>query len=172
MTRMDDIFAERARVLAEPEERAALHGRTLDLVAFEAGSQKVAIEAQYVHAVVGRAGSTPVPGAPDILVGVINFRGSILPVFDISRALGGTGAMDGDCTIVLGEHGPEFAFVANAVEEVSGVEAAQLHAALQTENGTMPPSLGVTRSALNVLDGRALLADRKFYVGGRSAGHT
>jgi chemotaxis signal transduction protein len=112
---------------------------------------------------------TPVPGAADILAGVINFRGAILPVFRLERLLGAGEAAAGGCTIVLGERRAEFAFFAHAAEEVADLSADGLRAVPWHGGSEAPASLGVSDGALNVLDGRALLSDRRFYAGRQAA---
>ncbi len=166
--RAEEIFAERARALAAPErdERADMR---LDLIAFEVGNQKVAIESRYIHAVIPVSVPTPVPGVPTILAGVINFRGIILPVFRLEQLLGAAPAQSNSCTIILGEHRPEFAFFAQGVEEISTLTAAELRAVPWQAGGDAPAALGISDGALNVLDGRALLSDRRFYAGRQAA---
>jgi purine-binding chemotaxis protein CheW len=168
--RGEEIFAARARALATPlaDER---QDACLDLIVFDVATQKVALEARYVHAVIGLSEPTPIPGAPELLAGVINFRGAILPVFRLEHCLGSGEREQGSCTIVLGEQRPEFAFFAHAVEEVSGFSMAQLRAAPSQIMAGAPATLGVTDGALNILDGQALLNDQRFHVGQQAAKH-
>lgn len=166
--RADEIFAQRAHGLAAVQQDESRSSR-LDLIAFEVGSQRVAIESRYIHAVVPNAEPTPVPGAPGILAGVINFRGGILPVFRLERLLGAGDAPRGGTTIVLGEHRPEFAFFAHAIEEVAELSPGELHRVPWQGANDAPAALGISEGALNVLDGRALLSDRRFYIGRQPA---
>ena len=165
--RIDEIFADRALALAAPLTAEHQDAR-IDLIAFDVASQRVALEARYVHAVIGLSEPTPVSGASDDLAGVINFRGVILPVFRLERCLGSGEVEQGTCTIVLGEQRPEFAFFAHAVEEISGCAAAELRAAPWQATAAV---LGVTDGALSVLDGRALLSDQRFRIGQQTAEH-
>lgn len=166
--RAEEIFAERARAIGQPP--ADEDGQSLlELIAFEVGTQRVAIEARYIHAVIPVSEPTPVPGVSDILVGVVNFRGVILPVFRLERLLGAEEQADEGCTIILGEHQPEFAFFAQGVEEVSDLSATELRAAPWQGGADALATLGVSDGALNVLDGRALLSDRRFYAGRHAA---
>jgi purine-binding chemotaxis protein CheW len=169
-SRADEVFADRALALAAPltEER---QDARLDLIAFDVATQRVALEARYVYAVIGLSEPTSVLGAPDHLAGVVNFRGVILPVFRLERCLGSDEVEYGGRTIVLGELRPEFAFFAHAVEEISGFSAAELRTASgQGAAGTLA-TLGVTDGAVNVLDGGALLSDQRFHVGQKAAAH-
>lgn len=167
--RSEEIFAERARALAAPADDGQRSDSRLDLIAFEVGSQKVAIETRYIHAVIPASAPTPVPGVPEILAGVINFRGIILPVFRLERLLDAGEEQANGCTIILGEHRPEFAFFAHGVEEISTLSAAELRAVPWQGGRDAPATLGVSDGALNVLDGRALLSDRRFYAGRQAA---
>jgi len=165
--RAEEMFAERARALAAPVEDVN-RDAGFDLIAFEIGTQKVAVEARYIRAVLSAAEPTPVPGASDILAGVINFRGVILPVFRLEHVLG-AGDTERGATIVFGEYRPEFAIFASAVEGVADLSASELRTVSWQGAGDAPATLGLTQGALNVLDGRALLADPRFYAGRRNA---
>lgn len=165
--RAEEIFAERARVLAAPLVDAQ-RDANLDLIAFEIGAQKIAVEARYIRAILPATEPAPVPGVSDILAGVINFRGVILPVFRLERILGAGDAERG-ATIVFGEHRPEFAIFADAIEDVTDLSASELRTVSWQGAGEAPTTLGLTEGALNVLDGRALLADPRFYIGRQNA---
>jgi purine-binding chemotaxis protein CheW len=58
------------------------------LVAFELDTRRFALSLSAVERVVPVAEITPLPGAPEIVPGVINIRGQVLPVFDIRRRFG------------------------------------------------------------------------------------
>lgn len=165
--RAEEIFAERAQALAAPQDDSNREP-SLDLIAFEIGAQKIAVEARYIRAILPAQQPVPVPGVSDILVGIINFRGIILPVFRLENVLGAGEAGRG-ATIVFGEHRPEFAIFADAVEDVADLSASELRAVSWQGADDAPTTLGLTQSALNVLDGRALLADPRFYVGRHNA---
>lgn len=161
--RAEEIFAERARKLAAPPEDGQRETH-LDLIAFEIGTQEIAVEARYIRAVIPAAEPAPVPGASDILAGVINFRGVILPVFRLEHVLG-AGETERGATIVFGEHRAEFAIFASAVRDVTDLSPSELRIVSWQGVGDAPVTLGLTQRALNVLDGSALLADSRFYVG-------
>jgi chemotaxis signal transduction protein len=165
--RAEEIFAERERALAVPLEDGQREA-CLNLIAFEIGAQKIAVEAHYIRAVLPAAEPSPVPGVSDILAGVINFRGVILPVFRLERVLGAAEAERG-ATIVFGEHRAEFAIFADAIEDVTDISASELRTVSWQGAGGAPTTLGLTQGAINVLDGRSLLADPRFYIGRPSA---
>jgi chemotaxis signal transduction protein len=71
---------------------------------------------------------TEVPLTPELLLGVTNLRGEILPIFDLCRLfrLDTRQAEKTPRLIVLGETHPLFGFVADVVEQVTTLEAAAL----------------------------------------------
>jgi hypothetical protein len=81
------VLEERARALARvpPAEYA---GAVLEVVTFDLAGERYALETRHVRAVVRLGEHTPVPGAPDFLVGVLNLRGEVLAVMDLGKVLG------------------------------------------------------------------------------------
>lgn len=58
------------------------------LVVFNLDAHRYAVRLEFVRRVVRVAEPTPLPNAPDIVLGVLNLRGEIIPVLDIRRRLG------------------------------------------------------------------------------------
>jgi purine-binding chemotaxis protein CheW len=61
---------------------------SLILVAFAVGERRLALELAVVERVLPMAAVTPLPLAPDVVLGAINIAGAIVPVFDVRRRLG------------------------------------------------------------------------------------
>lgn len=59
----------------------------LQLCAFFVGDEEYAIDIMRVDEILPPQKATPVPGAPPFVRGVINLRGTILPVIDLRRRL-------------------------------------------------------------------------------------
>jgi len=57
-------------------------------VAFDLDKQRFALHLSVVERVVPVAEMTPLPDAPEVVRGVINIQGRVLPVFDVRRRLG------------------------------------------------------------------------------------
>ena len=55
----------------------------VDLVLFEVGQRRLALPALIVQEIVRAAAINPLPEAPTIVEGVVNLRGTVLPVVDI-----------------------------------------------------------------------------------------
>jgi purine-binding chemotaxis protein CheW len=56
---------------------------------FEVAGRVYAVDVSYVREVVRWQPATPLPKAPDLIDGVIDLRGAVVPVVDLGRALGG-----------------------------------------------------------------------------------
>jgi purine-binding chemotaxis protein CheW len=119
--------------------------------------------------VVRLTGFTSVPGTEDFLLGVANLRGEIVPVFDLMLFFGfaSQGLLDRSRVIVVGAEDIEFGIIADSVEAVTHVPLDALvgDAAFEGKRGDECVR-GVTRDAMIVLDGAALLKDRRLFIGG------
>src|SRR5690348_7135358 len=140
----------------EPEHR----GDTLELVSFQLKGEFYAIEARYVYEVMQPPEITIIPHTPDFLQGVINLRGEIFAVFDFNQlfGLGRSTIEDASRLIVLGNSHPQFAFVADAAEEVKTIHISEL-SLLTAPFASIRKEIvrGVTADALVILDGQELL---------------
>ncbi|WP_337183255.1 chemotaxis protein CheW [Shinella sp.] len=62
------------------------HGR--ELIAFRIGDQEFCVNIMSVREIRGWTQATPMPHAPAYVLGVINLRGVVLPIVDMSLRLG------------------------------------------------------------------------------------
>src|ERR1700733_10835762 len=60
-----------------------------ELVIFKNGELEYCIDIMQVREIRGWTPATPIPRAPDYMLGVINLRGTVLPVLDLRMRLGG-----------------------------------------------------------------------------------
>jgi purine-binding chemotaxis protein CheW len=161
------VLDERARALARRPEEGRAAGRTLNVVVFEIAGECYALETTYVRAVVRLADLTPLPGAPDALVGVMNLRGQILPVFDLRKVFATPAARPAEPSwaVVLGDGRAELGALAEAVHEVASLPEERVRAPEVPPAAVGPACLrGVTAEGLIVLDGAALLRDGRLFV--------
>jgi hypothetical protein len=63
----------------------------VELACLEVRGQIYGVDVQQVREIVRSQTLTPLPRAPELVEGVIDLRGVIVPVVDLGRALGGTG---------------------------------------------------------------------------------
>lgn len=160
-----EVLLERARKYARPpvaqEETAGT-----ECLGFVRSGESYMIETRYVIEVTSRA-LTRLPGAPPALIGLMNLRGEILPVFDLARVLGRT-ARDTDessSLIVLGSARPEAAICVEALEGTSRL----LESELMDLQAARAFVRGITKDARVVLDGRALLEGSALSLDAESA---
>lgn len=60
---------------------------TVNLACFEVKDQVYAIEVEYVREIVRLIEITPLPNAPSLIEGLIDLRGTMIPVLDLVRVL-------------------------------------------------------------------------------------
>lgn len=58
-----------------------------ELISFEIRDQAFCVEVTSVREIRGWSAATPLPHAPDFVCGVINLRGSVLPIIDLAARL-------------------------------------------------------------------------------------
>ncbi|WFU07216.1 chemotaxis protein CheW (plasmid) [Rhizobium sp. CB3171] len=67
---------------------------TQEIIAFHLGNQQFCIKTTSIREIRGWAAATPLPHAPPHVLGVMNLRGSVIPVIDLAAKLGVPGAID------------------------------------------------------------------------------
>jgi purine-binding chemotaxis protein CheW len=78
---VEEILAQRAAALAKPVEEEA-PADTLHLVLLVLGEERYGVDVTTVLGVEPVPELTPIPGAPSPWIGVINIRGTLVPVLD------------------------------------------------------------------------------------------
>ena len=59
-----------------------------EMISFRSGAQEFCMDIQAVREIRGWTAATPMPHAPDYICGVINLRGTVMPVIDLGSRLG------------------------------------------------------------------------------------
>ena len=89
------------------------------LLVFRVGPLACAAEADTVREILPRLPAIRIPGAPPLVAGLVNVRGSLVTVVDGRRALAQPAAAEsGEGTTVLLEVGPDKRLLGFAVDEV------------------------------------------------------
>jgi purine-binding chemotaxis protein CheW len=161
------VLEERARRLARPPQLAPRPGETLELLGFSLGRERYAIEARFVREVMPLRDYTPVPGAPEVFVGVTNLRGDVLAIADLRKLLhiDENDLSDLSRVIVVGGDEAELGILADAVHAVEvHATAAVLDPPGWMAGAAREVVRGVTREALVVIAGDRLLADARLVV--------
>ena len=120
--------------------RAATYGQShMTLGCFEVGGGVYAIDVSQLREVVRWRPVTPLPNAPALIEGVIDLRGTLVPVVDLGRALGVGAVAAGTRSLicVTESDGLVMGLVVDAAVHVIPVDAAQLEdpPALATQTG-------------------------------------
>lgn len=160
-----DVLLERARRLARAPA-AAPTGELSTAMVFALGDERYAVELAFVREVVRCSTWAVVPHAPKHLVGLANLRGELQAVFDLLALSGLKTQASGDAArvVVLGRDQPEFGLVVDAVGHVVVVDREKLLPIPEAQGLSRECVLGLTREGLIVLDGGALIADRRFFI--------
>jgi purine-binding chemotaxis protein CheW len=162
-----EVLEERARALARVPAAVAGAAEGIEVVTFALAGEEYAVPTRCVREVVRTADYTPLPGAPPFLLGVLNLRGDILALVDLCALLGlpGGGPADRAHILVLGEDRPEFGVLADAAHEVRTLLPGEVLPLPDSVSAAARPFLrGVTREALILLDGAALLKDSRLFI--------
>jgi len=161
------ILRARARVLARIPERAPVQGSMIELLEFRLAQERYAIETRFVQEVQPLGELTPLPGTPSFMLGIVNLRGRILPVYDLKRFfdLPERGITDLHRVIFVQGHDLELGLLADVVVGVRSLAADQLQPSLPTLTGIRADYLkGVTEERLVVLDLDRVLSDPKILI--------
>ena len=165
--RARQVMDERARMLARPGLEPRPPGEMIEVLVFILGNETYAIETRHVHEVVRFTDFTPVPGAPEFVLGITNLRGEVLAVIDLRKFFGvaAKGLTDLSRLVVLGGERAELGVLADATQQVRALRSDEVLDAVEPVAGIGRDYLrGVTKDALIVLDGAVLLADGRLFV--------
>jgi purine-binding chemotaxis protein CheW len=161
------VMDERARILARAPDPTPDASEILNVTTFLLGEERFAIETRVVREVYRPSHVTPLPDTPGFLVGLTNLRGEVLSLVDL-RLFFNLPAADPDPhaqVLVLGDERPEFAVITDGVQEVLTLRLEQILEPPGTVSGAGRTYLrGVTRDALLLIDGEALLNDERLYI--------
>src|SRR5207248_2562654 len=121
--RAREVMEQRAHELAKVPARAPDATEVLEVVSFSLANERYAIETRHIREVIRFTDFTPIPGAPEFLVGLLNLRGEILAVFDLRKFFNviDKGVTDLSRVVVLGGERAEFGVLADTVYEVMTV---------------------------------------------------
>ena len=105
-------------------------GESIDIIAFRLRDQEFCVKTTTIREIRGWAPSTPIPHAPPEVVGVMNLRGSIIPIIDLAYKLGmqGTEADQRSAIVVAEVHSMVVGLLVDRVSDILTVSASQIQA--------------------------------------------
>jgi purine-binding chemotaxis protein CheW len=110
------------------ETRLPASGKGGKYLTFSLAGEEYGIEILKVHEIIGMMPVTRVPRTPEIIRGVINLRGKVIPIVDLRRKFELATAADNSetCIIVVQVHGIQTGLVVDSVSEVVDIPSADV----------------------------------------------
>ncbi|PTV97026.1 purine-binding chemotaxis protein CheW [Rhodobacter aestuarii] len=135
-------------------EKSSQNSSELELLSFRLADEEYSVDIMSVREIRGWTRATPLPHAPYHVRGVINLRGTVLPVVDLSVRLG-MEPVEGDArnVIIVVQVGSQTAgLLVNAVSDILALPRTELQP---------PPELAADAAhsfieALTIVDGRMI----------------
>lgn len=99
-----------------------------ELVTFCVGDQDFCIDIMMVREIRGWAPATILPHSPDFVMGVINLRGSVVPIVDLSKRLGlkPSDPDDRHVIVIAVVETQTVGFLVNAVSDIIGINQSDI----------------------------------------------
>jgi purine-binding chemotaxis protein CheW len=148
--------ADREAVEAEPPQDAESGSRPLRVVGFSLDRQRYGVGLASVERVLPMVAVSPLPGAPDAVLGAINLHGEVVPVLDIRRRLGFDGRDYGPAARLLVARTARRT-VALPVDDVHGIMEIPAETVAPPE--TVLPGIGHVSGIGALADGLLLIHD-------------
>jgi purine-binding chemotaxis protein CheW len=151
---------------APPEGMAGGAQVALEALVFEVGGQRYGVRSAEVLEIVRAVSVTPLPGAPAVVEGVINLRGTVVPVLDIRSRfrIAPRGSAHTDHFIVAQVGPRRVALRVDRAVELVRLEAGQIEDA----PGTVP-GVGHVAGVAKTADGLVLIHDLQTFLSAAEA---
>lgn len=98
----------------------------LRLLLFRCGGQVLAVEAGRVREILAASEPTRIPGSSPAVLGLVNVRGTLVPVVDAALAIGLAGPAGRGSLVIVERHGRPVALAVDEVLDLVSVPAATL----------------------------------------------
>jgi purine-binding chemotaxis protein CheW len=166
-----EVLHARAIALALPRS-AEPPADIVELIVFQLGGLRYAIEARDALESIAVAEATALPGVPNFYRGLISHRGLIYPLVDIRPLLGETLdlATAPAQAILFASDACAAAIAADSVEGFTRIDTATIAAGTSDDAEGAAAIRGVTPDAIVVLDIWVLLSDARLVLDDRSFG--
>ena len=160
------ILTQRARVLAQKKESLSTE-KNLMFVEFLLFPESYAIDASYVQEVFSLKELTPIPGTPEFIMGVINFRGAIISVLNLKILFGlkEQGLTEMNKVILLRKRQMEFGLVADAITGLVNIPASKISSPPLNLSKTGAEFVsGLSNNGVILLDAARMLESNKLII--------
>ncbi|MDV4179263.1 chemotaxis protein CheW [Rhizobium brockwellii] len=108
--------------------RAGTGNETFEIIALRFRDQEFCVRTTTIREIRGWTPSTAVPHSPPDVIGVINFRGLVIPIIDLAYKLGmrSTEATERSAIVVAEVYGMVLGLVVDGVSDILTVSTAQV----------------------------------------------
>ncbi|MDO9416247.1 chemotaxis protein CheW [Pararhizobium sp.] len=105
-----------------------MSGQTLEIIAFRLHGQEFCVKTTTIREIRGWAPSTPLPHSPPDVLGVMNLRGSVIPIIDLACKLGmaQTIANERSAIVVAEVHNMVIGLVVDRVSDILTIPLTQI----------------------------------------------
>ncbi|KQR69947.1 chemotaxis protein CheW [Rhizobium sp. Leaf341] len=95
-------------------------GETLEIIAFRLHDQEFCVRTTTIREIRGWGPATPIPHAPADMIGVMNLRGTVIPIIDLANKLGmkSTEPNERSAIVVAEVHGMAMGLVVDRVSDI------------------------------------------------------
>jgi purine-binding chemotaxis protein CheW len=102
--------------------------RAVDIIAFRLHDQEFCVQTTTIREIRGWGPCTPIPHSPHDVLGVMDLRGSVIPIIDLAGKLGMRATEANErCAIVVAEvHGTVVGLLVDSVSDILTVGAHQI----------------------------------------------
>lgn len=159
--RVQALLRERTAQLAMVPRDAGAGAALTRAIVLRVGTERYGLAVECAQEVTRLSRSALLPDTGPEILGIINWRGEFVTVFDLALLLGAAAAVDDDGArrvVVLRGEEPRLALAVDGVEHVLEVNVAELQPADQLRARRAELFAGATADGLVVLDETRLLA--------------
>lgn len=116
------------RLPMTPIKTTGFDGDTLEIIAFRLHDQEFCVKTTTIREIRGWAPSTPIPHSPPDVIGVMNLRGTVIPIIDLAHKLGmkSTEANERSAIVVAEVHSMVVGLVVDRVSDILTIRSEQI----------------------------------------------
>lgn len=136
------------------DDFAKTDDQKIELLSFHVGDDEYSIDIMSVREIRGWTKATPLPYSPNFVRGVINLRGTVLPIFDLATRLGLPAREDSfrNVIIVVQVDGKTIGLLVSAVSDILAISRNDLQPPPELTTDTSPTFI----QALTIHEGRMI----------------
>ena len=154
--RTAQVLKERARLLARPVVSEARAADEIEVAVCTVGSEQFGFPVHLLREIVPLPPVTPLPFAPEVLLGIVQVRGTLLSVFDLGLLCGAKGETNPEHLVVVETNDGPIGFTVDKVLACRNISPSTL------QQSSSPiehrATLGITSDLVLVFDVPRLLA--------------